>query len=231
MRLRASARASRESNYGSHVAPPPAALEIDHVVIATGDLDAAARALEEEHGLVSIAGGRHPNWGTANRIVPLGDAYLELVAVVDDATAARSAFGRWVAGASAGSLRPLGWAVRTDELEATTQRLHVTASAGSRLRANGQALHWRLAGIERAAEEPALPFFIEWGPGTPLPGHRRVAHRCGQVELVRLELHGDAERLATWLGSHRLPVAISPGAPALTHIVLSGEAGEIVIGD
>jgi hypothetical protein len=143
--------------YGSHVAPPSAALEIDHVVIATGDLDAAARALEAEHGLVSIAGGRHPNWGTANRIVPLGDAYLELVAVVDEATAAASAFGRWVAGASAGILRPLGWAVRTNELDGTTQRLGVPASPGSRSREDGQTLRWRLAGIERAAEEPALP--------------------------------------------------------------------------
>jgi hypothetical protein len=207
----------------------PASLAIDHVVVAADDLDAAARALEAEHGLVSTAGGRHPDWGTGNRIIPLGAAYLELVAVVDEATAASSAFGSWVAGASAEVLQPLGWAVRTNELDDAALRLGLTAAPGSRLREDGQTLRWRLAGVERAAEEPALPFFIEWGPGTPLPGRNRVAHRYGNVELARLELRGDAERLATWLGPHRLPITVSPGAPAVTRIVLRGPSGEVVI--
>jgi Glyoxalase-like domain len=38
--------------------------------------------------------------GTANRIVPLGEAYLALVAVVDESDAADSVFGQWVAGAA-----------------------------------------------------------------------------------------------------------------------------------
>ena len=207
----------------------PAALKIDHAIIATYDLGAGARALEAEHGLVSITGGRHPDWGTANMIVPLGDAYLELVAVADEITAASSAFGRWVAGAGAGVLRPLGWAVRTDDLGGAAQRLGVTASPGSRLREDGQTLRWRLAGVEEAAKAPALPFFIEWGPGAPLPGRNRVAHRCGPVELARLELRGDAQRLADWLGTHGLPITVSTGAPALTRIVLTSRAGEIAI--
>src|SRR6476469_4083347 len=52
-------------------------------MIAVTDLDAAGREFEARHRLASVAGGRHPGWGTANRIVPLGDAYLELVAIVD----------------------------------------------------------------------------------------------------------------------------------------------------
>jgi hypothetical protein len=71
--------------------------ELDHVLIAVADLMAAARAIEDEHGLMASEGGWHPGWGTANRIVPLGDAYLELVTVVDAAEAARSPFGQWVA--------------------------------------------------------------------------------------------------------------------------------------
>src|SRR5207253_9345067 len=54
-------------------------VELDHVLIAVDDLAAAARELEARHGLASIRGGRHPGWGTANRIVPLGQTYLELV--------------------------------------------------------------------------------------------------------------------------------------------------------
>ena len=91
-------------------------MELDHVLIAASDLAAAASAIEARHGLASVEGGRHPGWGTANMIVPLGETYLELVAVVDESEASRSAFGRWVARADphATLAQPLGWAVRTD---------------------------------------------------------------------------------------------------------------------
>src|SRR5512142_3281084 len=72
---------------------PPSAL--DHVVLAVDDLDRAAARLEREHGLASYAGGRHARGGTANRIVPLGSQYLELMAVVDPARA--EGWGRLVA--------------------------------------------------------------------------------------------------------------------------------------
>jgi hypothetical protein len=70
-------------------------------------------------------------WGTANRIVPLGDTYLELVAVVDQAEAKRSAFGSWVAAASGAVARPLGWAVRTDALDEVASRLELSVATGS----------------------------------------------------------------------------------------------------
>ena len=47
-----------------------------------------------------------------------------------------------------------------------------------------------MAGIEQAAAEPALPFFIEWGPETPFPGAAAT-----NVE-VGLELRGDADASA-----------------------------------
>src|SRR3712207_8803163 len=109
-----------------------AALELDHVPIAVPDLAATAQELEVRHGLASIEGGRHPGWGTANRIVPLGEAYLELVAVVDEAEAAQSPFGRWVGAARPSLPRLLGWAVRTLELDDFARRLDLTVAAGSR---------------------------------------------------------------------------------------------------
>src|SRR5438132_3854521 len=72
-------------------------LDLDHVLIAVADLASAGREIETRHGLASVEGGRHPGWGTANRIVPLGEAYLELIAVSDEAEAAQSPFGSWVA--------------------------------------------------------------------------------------------------------------------------------------
>jgi len=63
---------------------------IDHVVMAVRDLDDAGDRLLRDHGLASVPGGRHARWGTANRIVPLGEDYIELIGVVDGEQAART---------------------------------------------------------------------------------------------------------------------------------------------
>jgi Glyoxalase-like domain len=174
---------------------------------------------------VSITGGRHPGWGTANRIEPLGDTYLELVAAVDTAEAAGS--GRWVAAAPSG--RPLGWAVRTRELEVIADRLGLTVTTGSRRREDGVVLRWRMAGIEQAVDDPALPFFIEWGDGTPLPGRAHAGHRDGPVRIDQVELSCDAGRLDRWLGTHDLAITMQVGASAVTGVVLRGAGGSVAI--
>ena len=191
-------------------------LAVDHVLIAVPDLDAAAAALAARTGLASTAGGRHPDFGTANRIVPLGPAYLELVAVADRDQAAASAFGRWVASAPAS--RPMGWAVRTDDLDGVARRLGLDVLPGSRAAPDGSLLRWRMAGIEAAATEPFLPFFIEWGEGTPFPGGG------DGPGIERLVVRGDAGRLREWLGGADLPAEVRPGAAAVCQITVGGLA-------
>jgi Glyoxalase-like domain len=205
-------------------------VELDHVLIAVTDLAAAARRIEARYGLASVEGGRHPNWGTANRIVPLGTSYLELIAVVDQQAAADSTIGRWVASGASRSGRPLGWAVRTGKLDETARRLGLTVSAGSRVAPTGEVLRWRSAGIQQAAVEPLLPFFIEWGRGVRLPGSTAVAHPAAPAGILKLLLEGDPGRLAAWLGDHALPIVVRAGSPAVAAIVLSAARGEIVLG-
>ena len=52
---------------------------------------------------------------------------------------------------------------------------------------------------------------------------------AGVVQIATLRLDGDADRLAARLGAHRLPITVRPGTPAVTSIVLTGAAGEIVL--
>jgi hypothetical protein len=159
--------------------------------------------------------------------VPLGDTYLELIAVVDEAEAAQSPVGRWVANAQPG--RPLGWCLRTERLDDVAGRLDVTIVAVSRASSDGRLFRGRIAGIEQAAAEPSLPFFIEREESSPFPGSAPATHRSGSVQIARLVLSGDADRLADWLGAHDLPITIRAGAPAVASIVLTGDAGEIVV--
>jgi len=205
-------------------------MKLDHVLIAVSDLGAAGREIEMRHGLASIEGGRHPAWGTANRIVPLGDSYLELVAVVDPVKAAGSPFGRWVASGVSSTPRPLGWAVRTSHLDEVARRLHLDVRAGSRATPGGDQLRWRSAGVEEAAAEPSLPFFIDWDPQTTFPGQGVIRHRAGDARIARVVLNANPRRLADWLGEHHLPILVREGKPAVATVYISGDVGEIAVG-
>jgi hypothetical protein len=205
-------------------------VELDHILLAVRDLDSAAEYLGSEHGLTSYVGGSHRSWGTANRIVPLGSSYLELIAVVDGRVAASSDVGRWVADGASDRGAPIGWAVRPHDLDATARRLGLTAHDGSRTRPDGVLLRWRMAGIERALREPQLPFFIEWkNHATTYPGLDAPAL---DARIVSITMEGDPARLEEWLGgAHALPIEVRPGQAGVTTVVLATPTDEIVVGE
>ena len=200
-------------------------MELDHVLIAVTDLEAAARDFESRHGLASVDGGRHRDFGTANRIIPLGTTYLELVAVVDQGAAAASSFGWWVDRGATDEGRLIGWAVRTSALDEIAGRLELPIRSGSRLTPAGTELRWRSAGIDEAIDEPCLPFFIEWGDGVPYPG----AVDAPRATITRLVLEGNADRVEGWLGEHTLPIRVIDGPASVAAVVLSAAAGEIIL--
>jgi hypothetical protein len=192
-------------------------LELDHVLIAVRDLDSGVADAERRFHVTSVAGGRHPGWGTANRIVPLGTCYLELVAVVDAAEAATSPLGRWISAAAGDEPRLLGWAVRPDDLDGVAARLGLIVARGSRQTASGELLSWRTVGLERAIAEPCFPFFIEWSAETRFPG---LAAEPFDVSIRELGVTGDEQRLEDWLGSHELPLVVRPGPSAVERLDL-----------
>ena len=195
-------------------------MRIDHVLYAVSDLDEGAARFEDELGLESIPGGEHLAWGTANRIVPLGPDYLELIGVADRAAAAESEFGRLVLDAGD---RLVGWAVATDDLDAVAARLGVDMQRGSRKRPDGVRLAWRLAGVTEALRSAGtLPFFIQWdGPSGLHPGGDPDA----PPGISWVEVAGDERELLQWLGGADLPVRFAAAGRGITAAGL----GEVVI--
>ena len=59
-------------------------MQLDHIILAASARGSDTPRLPSAYDLEASAGGRHPAWGTANWIIPLGDSYLELIAVVDE---------------------------------------------------------------------------------------------------------------------------------------------------
>jgi hypothetical protein len=202
-------------------------VELDHVILAVRDLELAARHLEHEHGLTTVVGGTHPHWGTANRIAPLGDWYLELLGVVDDGVATASDVGRWVAAGASDHGAPIGWVLRPEDLDATAERLGLRVHDGSREQPDGTVVRWRMAGIERAYGEPPLPFFIEWKDRSSYPGGTATD---SEVRVVRIEVEGDPVLFDVWLGAHALPLQVRPGSAGITKVVLATRDDEIVLG-
>ena len=203
---------------------------IDHIIYAVGDLDMAGARFRDEFGLGSVAGGRHPGWGTANRIVPLGEEYVELVAVVDREQAAASEFGRPVMDAVASGQRLVGWALATDNLEGVASRLKLDVTRGSRTRPDGSTLRWQLAGVARALSTGALPFFIQWDAPSELhPGAAVAEHEVRPRGIAWIEIAAEEKALHAWVGRYDLPLRITDGPPALSAVAISTGRSEVVL--
>ncbi len=200
------------------------ALALDHLISCVPDLDAGAEQFTETYGLSSLAGGRHNGHGTANRIVPLGPAYIEIVAVVDPIEAEDSVFAAWV---MANAVNPGLHAVclRTDGIDELGRRLGLQPLPMTRLRPDGVTLNWRLAGLERMLAD-GLPFFIEWDVAESLfPGRGEVAPPNPAAGFDEVVLSGDLSLLGSW----------TEGCPALRIVdgdpgVVSATVGSISLG-
>jgi hypothetical protein len=205
-------------------------LRIDHVVYAVSDLDAAGARLLDEHGLASVAGGEHPRWGTGNRIVPLGDAYVELLAVVDERVARASTLGRAIGRIADGGGGWFALCLADDALDATAVRLGIEVETGGRQRPDGEVVRWRSAGIEDARRTPDLPFFISWEGSPDLhPGRGTAAHPSGATGIAWVAVAGDEGAFTAWTAGAELPVRFVAGNPGVVAVGLGGPSGEAVL--
>jgi Glyoxalase-like domain len=205
-------------------------LHIDHVIVGARDLDTAAARLAREHGLRSVPGGRHTGHGTANRIVPLGDSYLELMAVVDEGEAAGSPIGSWVrASLAARGEGPLALCLRADDLDGVARRLDRRPQPMSRTRPDGVELGWELVALD-AAMADGLPFFIRWHVSpADLPGRSAVDHDVAVTGIEWVEVGGDPDRLSAWLGPHDLPLRVVDGAPGPHRLAIGLAGGDAIV--
>jgi len=205
------------------------ALHIDHVVWGVDDLDRAAAGVQARYGLASMPGGRHPDWGTANRIVPLGSTYLELLAVVDPDEAAADPVGSGYVRHIQQAPGLMLWCVATDELDAIALRLGLSLQAKSRVLPDGTRIGWRMAGLGAALDDPSLPFFIAWDVAPEHhPGRMAAAHAQALAGIASVTVGADPAALSAWLGGESLPVHLG-GPPGVNSVTVATAAGEIVI--
>ena len=202
---------------------------IDHAVLAVSDLDEAGERMHRDHGLASVPGGVHPGWGTGNRIVPLGEGYVELISVVDLDIGRTTALGRALLALTEGGLdRWFAVCLADTDLDATAARLGLRVEPGARTRPDGAELRWRGAGLDDDSREAWLPFFISWDTPAELhPGRSPIEHDADVTGIARIELAGDLSRLRDWLGpdGDGLPFRLVDGDPGVRAVELSTGRG------
>lgn len=191
----------------------------DHLVLASPDLVSAVAEIESLLGVTPTPGGSHPDFGTRNALVSLGqNCYLEIIGPDPHNSEFRGT-------------RPFGiddlvhsrlvtWAVRETDLD---RRFESSRSrgydpghmvSGARRRPDGEMLEWRLGihpGFLSPGGEGVVPFLIDWG-SSPHPSETAVPG-C-RLESLRAA-HPDPESIFRSLEALEIGLPVSRGPVAL----------------
>ena len=182
------------------------ACQLDHIAVTAPSLDVGVTWVEAALGVQLQAGGEHPQMGTHNALLRLGDSlYLEVIAV--DPAAPAPGRPRWFGLdriASDASPRLAAWVARTDDIRAAAAGAEFFGQIEPMSRAE---LNWLIT-IRPDGSLPAeglAPTLIEW----QTEQHPAALLEDRGCALVRLDgFHPDSGRILRTLESLDLEEAV-----------------------
>jgi hypothetical protein len=166
-------------------------LVFDHLAVSTETLVEGVAAVEAVLGVPMAGGGEHPLMGTHNRLLGLGDLYLEVIAINPIGPAPGRP--RWFdLDHFSGRPRLTNWIARCDDLEVALAEAPAGTGAAMSL-ARGD-YRWQMA-VPEDGQLPfggAFPALIRWEGAL----HPAAALPDAGVRLTRFEIaHPQADRL------------------------------------
>lgn len=184
-------------------------LKLDHLAVSAATLEEGAAWVEATLGVPLTGGGKHPHMGTHNRLLGLGDLYLEVIAI--DPEAASPPHPRWFdLDHFQGPPRLTNWICRTDDLDAALAAAPEGTGTATDL-ARGD-YRWRFAvpALGKLPFDDCFPALIQW-QGDLHPARTLRDHG---IRLTRLDItHPDAPALQAaleGLADPRLHVRLGP---------------------
>jgi len=192
-------------------------LTLDHLAVSAATLTAGVDWVEQALGARMAGGGQHAEMATHNRLLSLGDLYLEVIAV--DPAAPAPPRPRWFdLDRFSGPPRLTNWVMRCDDLAAELARW--PAGLGAPLAFRRGDYRWQMAVPQdgRLPFDGACPALMQWhgdlhpAPALPDTGIRLtllevshpqaadlVAALAGRVRDARISLlTGPAQMRATF---------------------------------
>jgi hypothetical protein len=184
--------------------------KLDHLAVSATNLAEGALWLESTLGVPLAPGGEHPHMSTHNRLLNLGDLYLEVIAI--NPAAPTPPHPRWFdLDNYTGQPRLTNWIIACDDLDAGLAQLPGSGQATDLARGD---LRWRMA-IPADGRLPyggAHPALLQW-MGSAHPAHRLPdqAVRLTTLHITTPDAHALQTSLAG-LTDPRLHIAHGPHA-------------------
>ena len=161
---------------------------IDHLIYTTPNLEMGMDEMEDLFGIRPAVGGKHPDFGTHNALLSLGNStYLEIISRDPELGVPES--GIWLRDNLNQPSQLSTWALRTENIEelyihGIRNELPLGKIAqGKRQKPDGTSLQWKLTDPYAMPCDGAIPFLISWGK-SPHPANS--APHAG--ELIDFEI-------------------------------------------
>lgn len=188
-------------------------LILDHLAISAATLEEGVEAVEAALGVALAGGGQHPHMATHNRLLGLGDVYVEVIAT--DPAAPRPGWPRWFdLDGFTGVPRLTNWVARCKDLDAALAL--APAGTGTPTVLQRGDFRWRMA-VPADGRLPfggAYPALIEWeGALHPTQRLPDAGVRLTRFEIAHPEAASLRQALAALTPDPRL--VIVDGAAAM----------------
>ena len=206
-------------------------MQIDHIVYAVPDFEAAIEQLEKIVGIRPTFGGYHAFKGTKNVLVNLGNqCYLEILAV--DETNLNIKPPRWMGvdlitepKITRWSLKSVDWKQESKVLKSYHAEMGIMKD-GKRETADGDLLTWRmLMPLANPAVE-LVPFFTDWQTSSIHPTDN-LLEKCQLMDITFT--HPTPELVQATFDKLNLNYTIQKGESSKIEITIDTPNGRVVI--
>ncbi len=179
---------------------------LDHIILGCSDLDRGITFVEEHTGVRAAPGGVHPDRGTANALLSLGERhYLEIIAPDPKANGVQPRALQQLTVLKGLTIpRLMTWAAHAGDIDALAKKFRDSGIAilgprpGSRTRPDGRVVSWKRFSLADD-RHGLLPFFIEWSadsvhPSSDSPAGCHIEHFAA-ADQDRTELSKAFQRI------------------------------------
>lgn len=136
-------------------------LALDHIAVSAATLDEGAAWVEQALGVPLAGGGKHTHMGTHNRLLGLGDLYLEVIAI--DPAASKPGYPRWFdIDHFRGPPRLTNWICRTDDLDAALAKAPKDTGTATDLHRGDYRWRFAIPATGKLPYDECFPALIQW---------------------------------------------------------------------
>jgi hypothetical protein len=185
-------------------------LALDHIAVSAETLEDGAKWVEMALGVPLAGGGKHAHMGTHNRLLGLGDLYLEVIAIDPDAPA--PSWPRWFdLDRFQGPPRLTNWICHTDNLDAALAAAPPGTGTATDLQRGDYRWRFAVPATGKLPFDDCFPALIQWqGDLHPAKTLRDHGVRLQHLEITHPEAPALQAPLQRQLSDPRVQIQLGP---------------------